>query len=92
MIYFFIFGFEQHCLIVHTLFIVAFDSVGGFHSLLSKIVQPFRFLSELRDKVILLIYLYHRPHMLYAPGSLCLILQRFEVLSYVLFHLILTST
>lgn len=89
MVYFLIFGFGQHCLIVHTLLIVAFDGVGGFHSLLSKIVQPFM---VIKDPVILLIYLYHRSHMFYVPASLCLILQCFEALSYMLFHLILTST
>ena len=50
MISFPIFGFDQHCLIVHTLFIVVFDCVGGFRSPYSKSVQPFM---VIKDPVVL---------------------------------------
>lgn len=46
VIYFPTFGFDQHCLIVHTLFIVVFDCVGGFHSPFSKSVQPFMVIKD----------------------------------------------
>lgn len=51
---------EQHC--IYRLL----DCVGEFCCL--KLYNYLWFLSELKDTVILFIYLYHKPHMFYVPG------------------------